>query len=59
MKITEAVFGVPEHWPKRYNANTDPCDFIQGPCACGAWHFIDEEWVIVGLQKFGLRKKES
>lgn len=26
-----------------YNACTEPCDMLQGPCACGAWHH-QEEW---------------
>lgn len=37
--------GYPDHWPKRYNACTDPCDMLEGPCACGAWHRRDEGWV--------------
>lgn len=23
---------------KIHNANTDACDMLVGPCACGAWH---------------------
>jgi len=26
-----------------YNACSEPCDMLQGPCACGAWHH-QEEW---------------
>lgn len=26
-----------------WNACTDPCDMLSGPCACGAWH-QQEEW---------------
>ena len=26
-----------------YNACSDPCDMLQGPCACGAWH-QQKEW---------------
>lgn len=26
-----------------YNSCTDPCDMLQGPCVCGAWH-SQEEW---------------
>lgn len=32
-----------EHVGKFYNACTDPCDMLQGPCACGATH-KQEEW---------------
>ena len=28
---------------KFFNACTEPCDFIEGPCACGAWHKL-EDW---------------
>ncbi len=27
-----------------HNACTDPCDMIDGPCACGAWHSA-KEWI--------------
>jgi hypothetical protein len=27
----------------RYNGLSEPCDTIDGPCCCGAWHSI-EEW---------------
>lgn len=23
------------------NANSDPCDVVYGPCACGSWHNLD------------------
>ncbi len=36
--------GTPDHWPKRYNACTDPCDMLDGPCACGAWH-SEDDWL--------------
>ena len=29
---------------KIYNSN-EPCDVLQGACACGAWHDLDD-WVI-------------
>ena len=38
---------------KFFNACTEPCDIINGPCACGAWHDI-EDWVrrlINGVKK--------
>lgn len=34
----------PEYIGKFYNACTDPCDMLQGPCACGAWHH-QKEWL--------------
>lgn len=32
-----------EYYGKFYNACTEPCDMLQGPCSCGAWH-SQEEW---------------
>lgn len=29
-----------------YNASTDRCDLLVGPCACGATHSADE-WVLI------------
>ena len=28
---------------KFFNACTESCDFIEGPCACGAWHHL-RDW---------------
>jgi hypothetical protein len=25
-------------YSKIHNANNDPCDVLEGPCTCGAWH---------------------
>ena len=33
------LVGYPKDLPKQYNACSDPCDMLFGPCACGAWHF--------------------
>ena len=34
------VIGMPEELQgKIFNACSDPCDMLIGPCACGAWHF--------------------
>jgi hypothetical protein len=42
-----------EYLGKFYNACTDPCDMLQGPCACGAWHH-QEEWPDkIQLEVFG------
>ncbi len=57
IEIPPKIINVPQHWPPRYNACTDPCDMINGPCACGAWHCLDEEWVIGGLKSFGMNEK--
>ena len=36
-----------------YNACTEPCDMLEGPCACGAWH-QQEEWPDdIQLEVFG------
>lgn len=43
----------PAHWPPRYNGYNDPCDTIDGPCCCGAWHVLGEEWVTDHIDKFG------
>ena len=34
------IMRYPDHWPKRYNACSEPCDVIDGPCCCGAWHSV-------------------
>lgn len=35
----------PDEWTERvYNACNEPCDVLIGPCACGAWHHL-EDWV--------------
>lgn len=52
--MSEPIYvGVPKHWPKRYNACTDPCDVIKGPCCCGAWHFLGEKWVKQHMKRYG------
>jgi hypothetical protein len=40
-----------------YNACTEPCDMLQGPCVCGATHHQEEwpEWL--QLEVFGNYKK--
>jgi hypothetical protein len=30
----------------RYNANSEPCDTLNGPCVCGAWH-DEKEWAFL------------
>lgn len=51
------MIAAPSHWPNRYNANTGPCDMISGPCACGAWHGLEDEWVRDGIAYFGLEAR--
>ena len=42
----------PEDWTDRhFNANSEPCDTLAGPCACGAWHDPTEPWVQMLLAK--------
>lgn len=54
-----------EYLGKFYNACTDPCDMLQGPCACGAWH-SQEEWpediqreVFGSIKESGLIKRHK
>jgi hypothetical protein len=36
----------PDDWlDYRYNACNEPCDMLIGPCACGAFHKAEEEWI--------------
>ena len=38
---------MPKEWIGQiYNACTEPCDILYGPCACGAWHYF-EEWILI------------
>ena len=34
----------PKTWPPFYNANSDSCDMLIGPCACGAYHNL-KDWL--------------
>lgn len=36
-----------------YNACTDPCDMLEGPCACGAWHHQAEWPDNIQMEVFG------
>ncbi len=29
---------------KLWNADSQPCDLLFGPCSCGAWHNVKELW---------------
>ncbi|KKN70866.1 hypothetical protein LCGC14_0426490 [marine sediment metagenome] len=44
----------PKHWQKRCNVCSEPCDMIDGPCCCGAWHDLKEEWVCSMIAEYGL-----
>lgn len=47
------LLGWPDEWTDRHhNACNDPCDMLRGPCACGAWHDEDEEWVQRALEHY-------
>jgi hypothetical protein len=41
----------PQDWPKRYNACNEACDMLLGPCACGAYHNEEEDWVKKALEE--------
>jgi hypothetical protein len=43
---TDRFIPYPKGWPAYHNGCNEPCDMLQGPCACGAWHDLTE-WTIV------------
>lgn len=45
--------------PPHYNACNEPCDMLSGPCACGAWHTVEERWVRNVLWKLNSSKGSS
>lgn len=47
--------GYPDHWPKYYNGESEPCNMIEGPCCCGGWHTVDEDWVQELIERHGLK----
>lgn len=60
LKVGGTMIVMPKHI-SIYNACTDRCDMLDGPCACGAWHKIDgwasdkregRSWVMKHLRKF-------
>lgn len=38
---------------KIYNGSHQPCDAMEGPCSCGAWHSKKEM-----VRKINLKRKE-
>ncbi len=36
---------------RHFNASSEPCDMLVGPCCCGAWHREAEPWVQALLVK--------
>jgi len=37
------LMSMPKEWLGHFwNACTEPCDMLIGPCACGAWHHLHE-----------------
>jgi len=52
LRRVHGVVPWPEDWADRhFNANSEPCDTLAGPCACGAWHDPTEPWVQMLLTK--------
>lgn len=45
IKAPNNFFSYPKHWEPYYNGTNEPCDMLQGPCSCGAWHSLSE-WEI-------------
>jgi hypothetical protein len=41
-----------------HNANHERCDMAQGPCACGAWHRL-EDWPEVVRQEVKAAQEEK
>ncbi len=55
----KAEFDMPDDMRgKHFNACPDPCDMIDGPCACGAWHNA-KEWLGKLNKKLDTAKKEN
>lgn len=50
---------VPDHWPPRYNVCMEECSMISGPCACGSWHHLNEDWVKCAIGLYGISRKEE
>jgi hypothetical protein len=49
----QSIIPIPQEWGARhYNGSNEPCDVLQGPCSCGAWHNVMEWWVQELLQAF-------
>jgi len=46
----QGVVPWPKEWTDRHFIETEPCDTLVGPCACGAWHDEFEPWVQAVLQ---------
>ena len=57
--MNKKLQGTPDHWPPRWNVCSDPCDMIDGPCACGAGHHLDDDWVLDFIERYGLVLKET
>ncbi len=46
----------PDDWEPRHNGFTnEPCDMLIGFCACGAGHFLTEDWVVAKLNQYNTR----
>lgn len=43
LRVREStLLGFPDDAVPYYNASNDPCDMLEGPCRCGAWHSLPE-----------------
>jgi hypothetical protein len=52
LKRVNGLVSWPAAWiDYHYNACNEPCDFLVGPCSCGAWHTETEPWVQEALRK--------
>lgn len=62
-RILHRIQGIvpwPADWPRdRFNASSEPCDNLVGPCACGAWHDESEPWVQALLVKYNAEIAEE
>jgi len=42
IEVPNNFLAYPHHWPPYRNGGGELCDMLQGPCACGAWHQLNE-----------------
>ncbi|KKM77042.1 hypothetical protein LCGC14_1374100 [marine sediment metagenome] len=44
MEKDNGLIVMPERFREKFfSVCTEPCDFIEGPCACGTWHKL-KDW---------------
>jgi hypothetical protein len=50
LKAENGMVPWPDDWLDfNYNASNEACDMLVGPCSCGAWHTLEQDWVIAKL----------